>query len=127
MSRNSPWPEGRDGASWISRTVTTDTAWIRALAISPAFDTDGTLFAGGAQGLFRSTDRGEHWEAVNTYPGSDVRSLTLASTWASTPILMVGSTTGIGIYRIPCRKSHQIACSARRMSSSCTRLESVTK
>ena len=91
------------GASWISHTVTTETAtetvWIHALAISPAFDTDGTLFAGSAQGLFRSTDRGKHWQAVDTYPGSDVRSLALACTWSSTPILLVGSTNGIGIYR----------------------------
>jgi len=87
------------GASWISHTVTADTAWIHALAISPAFDTDGTLFAGSALGLFRSTDRGEHWDAVDTYPGSDVRSLALATTWSSTPILLAGSTNGIGIYR----------------------------
>ncbi|MGC9395582.1 MAG: InlB B-repeat-containing protein [Anaerolineae bacterium] len=87
------------GASWISRTVTTGTAWIHALAISPAFNADGTLFAGSAQGLFRSTDRGEHWDAVQSYPGSDVRSLALATTWASTPILLAGSTRGSGIYR----------------------------
>jgi photosystem II stability/assembly factor-like uncharacterized protein len=96
---NSVYSSTDGGASWISRTIATDVTWIYALAISPAFDADGTLFAGSAQGLFRSTDRGEHWEAVSTYPGSDVRSLALASTWSSTPILMAGSTRGIGIYR----------------------------
>jgi YVTN family beta-propeller protein len=58
------------------------TVWIRALAISPEFAPstalrrssgqgsghrrDGTLFAGLNQGIYKSTDGGHSWQAVNT-------------------------------------------------------------
>ena len=42
------------------------TVWVRALAISPQFTSDGTLFAGLDQGIHKSTDGGYSWQAVNT-------------------------------------------------------------
>jgi len=42
------------------------TVWVRALAISPQFTSDGTLFAGLDQGICKSTDGGYSWQAVNT-------------------------------------------------------------
>ena len=34
------------------------------LAVSPAYAEDHTVFAGGGAGLYRSTNRGEHWERL---------------------------------------------------------------
>jgi photosystem II stability/assembly factor-like uncharacterized protein len=83
------------GTTWISHTVTTNTARIGALAISPAFAVDGTLFAGSPEGLYRSTDRGQNWTPIDAYPGTDAYAVALAPTWPTTPTLLVGSTTGV--------------------------------
>ena len=42
------------------------TVWVKALAVSPQFARDGTLFAGLDQGIYKSTDGGYSWLAVNT-------------------------------------------------------------
>jgi photosystem II stability/assembly factor-like uncharacterized protein len=42
------------------------TVWVKALAVSPQFARDGTLFAGLDQGIHKSTDGGYSWQAVNT-------------------------------------------------------------
>ena len=36
-----------------------------AIALSPDFDADRTLFAGGRDGVFTSTDGGDTWERIN--------------------------------------------------------------
>ena len=41
------------------------TVWVKALAISPQFPRDGTLFAGLDRGIYKSTDGGYSWQAVN--------------------------------------------------------------
>ena len=42
------------------------TVWVRDLALSPQFARDGTLFAGLERGIYKSTDGGRSWLAVNT-------------------------------------------------------------
>ncbi len=42
------------------------TVWVKALAVSPQFARDGTLFAGLDRGIYKSTDGGHSWQAVNT-------------------------------------------------------------
>ncbi|MCX7668456.1 MAG: hypothetical protein N2439_00090, partial [Anaerolineae bacterium] len=46
---------------WLSGVRRLDT---KAVAASPTYATDGTLFAATEQGLFRSTDRGASWQLV---------------------------------------------------------------
>ncbi len=41
------------------------TVWVRALALSPQFARDGTLFAGLDRGIYKSTDGGQSWQAAN--------------------------------------------------------------
>ncbi len=69
------WQEGAYGVTGgygIARTTDGGASWQRLqdaqhrwpvfdLAVSPAFATDGTAFAGTDVGLLRSTDRGDNW------------------------------------------------------------------
>ncbi|MCD6521036.1 MAG: hypothetical protein J7M05_14050 [Anaerolineae bacterium] len=84
---------------------------IHGLAISPAFGADGTLFAGDGfgSGVFRSTDRGEHWQAINqgiplidpgdgSAPRRIVRCLAISPNYAQDRTLFV-SIAGGGLYR----------------------------
>lgn len=85
------------GANWMTATVGTDGAYIRALAISPDFASDQTLFAGTGSGLYRSSDGGSSWEAVVGFPGLGVLSLAISPGWPTHPVLLVG--TDLGVYR----------------------------
>ncbi len=39
---------------------------VKGVAASPAYAADGTLFAGSDYGVFRSTDRGTHWQRMTS-------------------------------------------------------------
>lgn len=65
-----------DGATWASWGL--QNSDIRALALSPDYAEDGTLFAtvtaGAGLGLYRTTDGGATWEYLKStdYPGGDL-------------------------------------------------------
>jgi photosystem II stability/assembly factor-like uncharacterized protein len=52
------------GQSWRPLSTDPGPALTDAVAISPAFAQDGTLFAAGRTGVFRSTDRGQTWRQM---------------------------------------------------------------
>ena len=55
-----------DGTAWTLQPLARPVTQVSVLASSPAFATDGTLFAGTvADGVFVSTDRGRQWQAWN--------------------------------------------------------------
>ncbi len=69
------------------------------LAVSPAFGTDETLFAGTyGSGVFRSTDRGASWLAVNNgLTNTSVGALALSPGFATDHTIFAG--TGRGVFR----------------------------
>jgi photosystem II stability/assembly factor-like uncharacterized protein len=56
------------GSTWqaLGGSLPPGTVWVRALAISPEFARDSTLFAGLDQGIYKSTNGGQSWQPVNT-------------------------------------------------------------
>lgn len=66
------------------------------IALSPAFSTDGTLFAGTDGGLFRSTDGGAAWYSVG--PRQGVTALSVSPNYAVDRTIFV-AFDGDGIYR----------------------------
>lgn len=72
---------------------------ITALASSPAYAEDQTLFAATAEGVFRSQDGGGSWES-STFGLLDLEILCLAvaPTYATSETLWAGSAAG-GLYR----------------------------
>ncbi|MFG0318725.1 MAG: WD40/YVTN/BNR-like repeat-containing protein [Planctomycetota bacterium JB042] len=62
-----------------------------ALAVSPAFPEDGTVFVGMFEGLFRSVDRGDRFEPLDLYGPRVIRALSVAPTFAEEPHVFVGS------------------------------------
>jgi len=56
------------GFTWqsLGAGLPSGTIWVKALAVSPEFARDGTLFAGLDRGIYKSTDGGHSWQAVNT-------------------------------------------------------------
>ncbi|MBC8255543.1 MAG: PQQ-binding-like beta-propeller repeat protein, partial [Ardenticatenia bacterium] len=56
------------GFTWrsLGGGLPSGTIWVKALAVSPEFARDGTLFAGLDRGIHKSTDGGYSWQAVNT-------------------------------------------------------------
>lgn len=70
-----------------------------ALAPSPAFDSDGTLFAGTPNGIFRTLDNGQSWESCNFgLLDEDVLCILCSPTFAESEVLWAG-TAGGGLYR----------------------------
>lgn len=72
---------------------------INALASSPAYAQDQTIFAATAEGVFRSQDGGTSWES-STFGLLDLEILCLAvaPTYATSETLWAGSAAG-GLYR----------------------------
>jgi photosystem II stability/assembly factor-like uncharacterized protein len=88
-------PDG--GLSWRSVLHYSPPPAISALAISPNYVGDGTLFAGSLEdGVFRSSDGGRQWSAWN-FGLMDLRILCLAISpnFASDEMLFVGTQSGI--------------------------------
>jgi len=70
----SPSPQPADTSGW--QALTFPARSVRALALSPAYATDRTIVAAGGDGIYRSTDGGARWEALDA--GLDGH----ATTWA---------------------------------------------
>ena len=80
-----------DGAPWIFSGAGIDGGQVRALAISPAFLSDHTLFAGTAAGIYRSTDGGASWAINSTWPSyGQVRALAISPAYASDRAVFAG-------------------------------------
>ena len=89
-AHETPWQEV---ASWAGLGVGV------ALAPSPAFATDGTLFVGTPAGIFRTFDRGATWESCNFgLLDEDVLCMACAPNFAESEMLWAG-TAGGGLYR----------------------------
>jgi photosystem II stability/assembly factor-like uncharacterized protein len=86
-----------DGQNWERTLHSSPPTMVSALAISPNFIQDGTLFAGTLEdGVFRSSDRGWQWAAWN-FGLMDLSTLCLAISpnFASDEMLFVGTQSGI--------------------------------
>jgi hypothetical protein len=89
----------------LSAGLPTGTVWVRALVLSPDFESDGTLFAGLDEGVIKSTDGGRIWRPVNAgLPLKDdgklpsVLSLALSPDYPNDGTLFVGLVDH-GVYR----------------------------
>jgi hypothetical protein len=72
--------------------------WISALALSPGYASDNTLFAGTAGGgVFQSINGGVSWSAMNTgLSNLNVRALALTPT---APHTLFAGTQGSGVWQ----------------------------
>lgn len=71
------WTIYNQGVTWDPQ-ANTDTYWspyYRDLKISKTFKEDRTVFMGGFDGLFRSTDGGKSWQQMETLPVSLIMGL----------------------------------------------------
>src|SRR5205085_3031943 len=86
--------------AWRSVTRGLDTEAVQAVAISPAFQEDGTVFVGTEdQGVFVSTDRGTSWRAMNEgLANLSVNALWVSPRYASDRTVYAG-TAGSGVFR----------------------------
>lgn len=89
------------GQTWHS-VFSTD--FVSDLALSPAFDSDKTIFAAsGERGLVRSTNGGDDWEEVGTWPDPFRRGvaqyIALPSDYPADETLIVGGSEGV--WRLP--------------------------
>ncbi len=85
------------GLNWRSVLQYSPAPTISALAISPDYLKDGTLFAGSLEdGVFRSSDGGRQWSAWN-FGLMDLRILCMAVSpnFASDEMLFAGTQSGI--------------------------------
>lgn len=87
------------GQAWVEVTAWAGLGQITALAFSPNFAADQTLFAATLEGVFRSQDGGASWES-STFGLHDpqVLCLALAPDFAETEVLWAGAAQG-GFYR----------------------------
>jgi photosystem II stability/assembly factor-like uncharacterized protein len=86
------------GVTWQAANKGLPYPEVKALAISPAYAIDHTLYAGtqGADsGVFRSVDGGENWQAVNPMPNANVSALALSPAFAKDHTLYAGVESGI--------------------------------
>jgi hypothetical protein len=87
---DSAWTEV---AAWAGLGVGT------ALAVSPAFDTDATLWVGTPAGIFRTLDAGASWENCDFgLLDNDTLCLACAPNFAESQLVWAG-TAGGGLYR----------------------------
>jgi photosystem II stability/assembly factor-like uncharacterized protein len=80
------------------------TDYVGDLALSPAYESDMTVFAtSGDHGLVRSIDGGDHWEEVGIWPGGGAHGVAqyvaLPPDYPSNGTLFVGGS--MGVWRLP--------------------------
>jgi photosystem II stability/assembly factor-like uncharacterized protein len=87
----------RDGGqSWQTIQAGLDTAYVHALAISPDYVADGTLYAAEAGGLFRTSNAGDQWERVQGLPdGTGVTTIAFSPDHANDRTIALGTGTGM--------------------------------
>lgn len=69
---------------------------VNSLVLSPAYDSDSTLFAGTAGGVFKSVNSGTTWTAVNSgLSGLDVRGMAISPAYASDMTLFAATSAGL--------------------------------
>lgn len=87
-----------DGDVWTS--VGPDGGRIETIAVSPAFANDRTVFVGTATGVYKTTDGGTSWSAVNN--GIDDRrvlSLAISPSYATDKAVFAGVAGSGGVYK----------------------------
>ncbi|RMF92981.1 MAG: hypothetical protein D6736_02555, partial [Nitrospinota bacterium] len=86
------------GRSWKQVLQTDSTVY--AIAFSPLFAQDGTVFAGTmGQGVFKSSDGGISWESTNEgLTNTFVKALVVSPAYASDQTVVVG-TWGSGVFK----------------------------
>lgn len=88
------------GATWEPRNAGLTSPYVQALAASPNYSKDRTLFAGTlGSGVMRSTNGGLTWGAVDFWQGPvAVTSVAVAIDAANDTVLLAGTAAG-GIFR----------------------------
>jgi photosystem II stability/assembly factor-like uncharacterized protein len=80
------------GSSWVSWNFGLLDLNVLCLALSPAFASDETVFAGTETGIFRSTNGGRAWREVNLPIGFEpVLSLVISPAFASDGTIFAGT------------------------------------
>jgi len=70
---------------------------IDSIAFSPGFASDKTIFAGGTEGLYVSSDGGSNWNMLNFTGGEGATTIALSNNFASDHTLIAGSKNGVYI------------------------------
>jgi photosystem II stability/assembly factor-like uncharacterized protein len=83
-----------DGKRWTKITAGINTRRVQALAASPDYSNDHTLYAGTAEGVFRSTDSGMTWEQVGEGFRESTNILVCTTGRDVDHILLAGTRTG---------------------------------
>ncbi|MEM6253589.1 MAG: glycosyl hydrolase [Cyanobacteria bacterium P01_D01_bin.156] len=82
-NRGDSWRPVDDGLTKTSQADKMGYAHFTDLAISPAFNQDGTVLASGFNGLFKTTNQGETWAQLDTLPGDIPMALALSPNYAT--------------------------------------------
>ena len=86
------------GLSWESINQGLGSLYIYALALSPQYDSDHTVYAGtAAQGVFKSVDGGDTWQSASD--GLTTLELTALSVHPADPQVLLAGTFDRGIFR----------------------------
>jgi photosystem II stability/assembly factor-like uncharacterized protein len=86
-----------DGERWQYATLRTPPPVVTCLAVSPAYESDGEVFAGTLEdGVFRSADRGGTWASWNFgLIDLSVLCVALSPTYGQDETLLAGTDTGL--------------------------------
>ncbi len=97
MPKPTPMPTQPSQVTWTAANNGLYSGSVYAVALSPAYATDRTLFAGtNGSGVFRSADGGATWQAVNQgLTATDVRAVALSPAYATDRTLYAGTEGGV--------------------------------
>jgi len=82
------------GRTWVARNNGIASLSFDAVAVSPAFSTDRTVFAGGASGVWRSTDDGLSWQATSLN-FAEIRALVCSPGYATDGKVYAATNSGL--------------------------------
>lgn len=88
------------GANWQTVQAGLDTGYVHALAISPDYAADGTLYTAEVGGLFRTSNAGDLWERVSDLPaGTSVRTIAFSPDFGNDRTIALGTGGGLVLTR----------------------------
>ncbi len=81
------------GTTWTPVNLPSKLSGVRAVSTAP----DGSLWVGGREGLFYSTDRGQSWQRIDTLPLADINGLSFNTQWNRLFVTSSRSTVVLGL------------------------------
>ena len=85
------WKKYSKGLTKTGQANKDERSHFKEIAIPPSFPEDGTIFLAGFDGLFKTLDRGNHWQQLDTLSPRAITALSISPNYSEDGTIAVGT------------------------------------